>query len=222
MRKITTLSDISPQAANANRHTARGLGALATSIGTDGWIGAITVAADGETFDGSARTEVGVAAGFAEAIVVDSDGSRPVIVRRVDVPTAADPRAKRLSLAANRIAQLNLDLDPAVVLAYADEGVALAGLYADAEIATLRALAAAEAAAAGAPLDPASLWAGMPEYEHEDKTAFQSLVVHFKDQAAVDAFAGLIGQKLTQQTRFVWYPATEIQSYMDKRYAPES
>ena len=147
MRKITTLSDISPQAANANRHTARGLGALATSIGADGWIGAITVAADGETFDGSARTEVGVAAGFAEAIVVDSDGSRPVIVRRVDVPTATDPRAKRLSLAANRIAQLNLDLDPAVVLAYADEGVALAGLYADAEIASLRALAAAEAAA---------------------------------------------------------------------------
>ena len=31
----------------------RGLSALEQSIQADGWIGAITVAADGETFDGS-------------------------------------------------------------------------------------------------------------------------------------------------------------------------
>lgn len=49
---------IRPQRKNANRHTPRGMGLLEGSIEQDGWIGAITTAADGETFDGSARVEV--------------------------------------------------------------------------------------------------------------------------------------------------------------------
>ena len=48
---------IRPQRKNANRHTQRGMQALERSLDQDGWIGAITVAADGETFDGSARVE---------------------------------------------------------------------------------------------------------------------------------------------------------------------
>lgn len=46
--------EIRPQRRNANRHTERGMAALEQSIDQDGWIGAITVAADGETFGGSA------------------------------------------------------------------------------------------------------------------------------------------------------------------------
>jgi hypothetical protein len=114
-KAVKSLADIRPQKLNANRHTARGMGALEESIKKDGWVGAITIAADGETFDGSARTEVGVAARFQDAIVVDSDGSKPVVVRRVDIPTANDPRAKRLGLSANRVAELNLDFNPTVI-----------------------------------------------------------------------------------------------------------
>lgn len=55
-KKVT---DFQPQRHNTNRHTQRGMNALEKSIEKDGWIGAITVAADGETFDGSARIEVG-------------------------------------------------------------------------------------------------------------------------------------------------------------------
>lgn len=54
------LTSFLPQKKNANRHTARGMGALEHSIRQDGWIGAITVARDGETFDGSARIEIGI------------------------------------------------------------------------------------------------------------------------------------------------------------------
>jgi hypothetical protein len=109
------LTDIRPQAQNANAHTPQGLKALETSIQADGWIGAITTAADGETFDGSARVEVGVGAGFEDAIIVESDGSRPVIVRRTDIPTADDPRARRLGLMANRVPELNLAWDSAAL-----------------------------------------------------------------------------------------------------------
>jgi ParB-like chromosome segregation protein Spo0J len=64
-------------------------------------------------------------------------------------------------------------------------------------------------------------WKDMPEFTQEDKTAFRSIPVHFKDQAAVDAFAALIGQKITDKTRFVWFPEIEIETYADKRYAAE-
>lgn len=113
-KQITSLADCSPQKQNANRHTPRGMGMLDGSIGQDGWIGAVTVATNGETFDGSARVEIG-APQFPDAIVVHTDGSKPLIHVRDDIPTAKDPRAKRLGLAANRIASVNLDFDPIVL-----------------------------------------------------------------------------------------------------------
>ncbi len=67
-------------------------------------------------------------------------------------------------------------------------------------------------------LDPNDEWEGMPEFEQKDKTAFQTIAVHLKDQEAVDAFAELIGQRITRRTRFIWYPQTEIETYADKRY----
>jgi hypothetical protein len=135
------LDTFKPQRRNANRHTQRGLGALETSIQKDGWIGAITVAADGETFDGSARIEVGASTGFDDVIVVESDGTKPIVHRRIDIPTADDPRAKRLGLAANRVAALNLDFDPAVILADLDAGLDLSSLWNEGEIEALIAAA---------------------------------------------------------------------------------
>jgi hypothetical protein len=122
--------EIKPQARNANRHTQRGMQALETSLAQDGWIGAITVAADGETFDGSARVEKTAENGMLDgAIVVDSDGSRPIVVRRIDIPTATDERAVRLGIAANRVASLNLEWEPDVLAGIADSGVDLGSLF---------------------------------------------------------------------------------------------
>lgn len=66
--------------------------------------------------------------------------------------------------------------------------------------------------------DPDVHWQGMPTFDTVDKTAFRSLTLHFKDQAAVDAFAKKIDQKITDKTRFVWFPEIEIETYADKRY----
>lgn len=123
------MSEIRPQVKNANRHTARGMQALEKSIEQDGWIGAITVAADGETFDGSARVEKTAENGMLEeAITIDIDGTKPVILRRVDIPTADDPRAKRLGVAANRVAALNLEWEPDVLAELAKD-IDLSGLF---------------------------------------------------------------------------------------------
>jgi DNA methylase len=149
------MSEIRPQARNANRHTQRGMQALETSIATDGWIGAITVAADGETFDGSARVEKTAENGMLdEAIVVDSDGTRPIVVRRTDIPTATDPRAVRLGVAANRVAALNLEWEPDILAGIADSGVDLGALFTADEWADVTLPALPEAGAGGDDFDP--------------------------------------------------------------------
>ena len=111
--------------------------ALERSLEQDGWIGAITVAADGETFDGSARVEKTAENGMLDdPIVLDIDGTRPVILRRTDIPTATDPRAKRLGLAANRVASLNLEWEPGVLAELAGD-VDLSALFYPDELAEL-------------------------------------------------------------------------------------
>lgn len=73
----------------------------------------------------------------------------------------------------------------------------------------------------GEEIDPLEHWGGMPEFKSKDKTAFRSLVVHFKTQADVDAFAETVKHKITPKTRFLWFPEIEIETYADKRYAAE-
>jgi len=117
-----TYKKFRPQRVNTNKHTERGMALLEKSIQKDGWIGAITVAADGETFDGSARLEtVGAVMGESEPIVVDVDGTRPVILRRTDIESVDDPRAKRLAVAANAIASADWNPDGPLLAALAAE-----------------------------------------------------------------------------------------------------
>lgn len=114
------VADYRPARRNANKHTARGLGALQQSVQTDGWIGAMTAAADGEMIAGSARIET-VAQVFgtdAEPIVVETDGTRPVLVVRTDIPTADDKRAQRLALADNRVQEMDLTWDVEVLAGF--------------------------------------------------------------------------------------------------------
>jgi hypothetical protein len=132
------LSDFTPQVKNANKHTQRGLGLLDKSIVENGWIGGVTVANDGECFDGSARLET-VFTRFGEdvePIIVESDGTRPIIVKRTDIPNADSPKAKKLAIAANRIAQVDLDWD-ADILAEIAEDIDISDLFFEDELAAI-------------------------------------------------------------------------------------
>ena len=132
------LSDFRTQERNLNKHRPRGMGMLDNVIAKDGWQGAITTAANGETFAGSARLEVAQErfGDESEPIVFDIDGTRPVILRRVDIPTADDPRAIRLGIADNRISELNYDLDIDLLQETA-QIIDISDLYFDDELAKL-------------------------------------------------------------------------------------
>jgi hypothetical protein len=134
------LSDFRTQERNLNKHRPRGMGMLDNVIAKDGWQGAITTAANGETFAGSARLEVAQErfGDQSEPIVFDIDGTRPVILRRVDIPTADDPRAIRLGIADNRISEVNYDLDIDLLQETA-QIIDISDLYFDDELAKLAA-----------------------------------------------------------------------------------
>ena len=132
------LSDFQTQKRNLNKHRPRAMGMLDNIISKEGWIGAITVANDGETFAGSARLETAQErfGDESEPIVFDIDGTRPVILRRTDIPTADDPRAIRLGIADNRISELNYDPDIELLSAIAEE-VDISDMYFEDELAAL-------------------------------------------------------------------------------------
>ena len=111
---MAKLQDFKPQRKNANKHTPRGSGMVNNSMKQDGYSGeAMVAAADREMFIGSNRHEqaLDVFGPDVEPIIVESDGTRPVIVVRTDIPNADDPRAVRLGHGSNRTAQVSYNPD---------------------------------------------------------------------------------------------------------------
>jgi ParB-like chromosome segregation protein Spo0J len=49
-------------------------------------------------------------------------------------------------------------------------------------------------------------WSGMPDFSETTDKPFRTIVVHFADQAAVDAFARATNQSITDKTKYLWYP----------------
>lgn len=65
-------------------------------------------------------------------------------------------------------------------------------------------------------------WVGMPEFIQEDLTPWKQIIVSFEDYGDIQSFSKLIGQKLTSDTRSIWFPEAEIGRYKNKRYIDES
>jgi hypothetical protein len=61
-------------------------------------------------------------------------------------------------------------------------------------------------------------WKGMPEFVQEDLAPVKTIYVHFETKEDYQAFAALVGQSLTMNTRSIWYPEAEIGRTFNKRY----
>jgi len=198
------LSDFTKQTNNVNRHKPRGMGMLDSVIAKDGWQSAITVANDNQVFAGSARLEVAQErfGDESEPIVFDIDGTRPVILRRTDIPSADDPRAIRLGIADNRISEINYDPDIELLSAIAESDLDISDMYFDDELA---ALIASDDEGEEGTNDPNEVWQGMPEF-NGDPLAVKTLHIHFESIDDYYQFAELIEQKITDKTKSIWFP----------------
>ena len=60
--------------------------------------------------------------------VIETDGQELVVVRRRDLRLASDPQARALAIADNRVGELDLDWDPAILQQLQADGLDL-GLF---------------------------------------------------------------------------------------------
>lgn len=67
------------------------------------------------------------------------------------------------------------------------------------------------------PDNPADHWEGMPDFNQEDKNGFR-MIVHFETEADMQNFATLVGQKITEKTKFIWFPEHHRDQVADKAY----
>ena len=64
-------------------------------------------------------------------------------------------------------------------------------------------------------------WQGMPEFDQHDNSPIK-LVVNFETREDVNHFASVIGQVITEKTRYVFFPEKEIRKPRLNRYAPNN
>lgn len=67
-------------------------------------------------------------------------------------------------------------------------------------------------------LDWQKEWRGMPEFIQNDLTPWKTVYVHFEDIEAIRAFAKLVEQPVTTETRSLWYPKADIGHIANKRW----
>src|SRR5215204_4732154 len=193
------IDSLIPYARNARTHTEEQVKQIAASIREWGWTMPVLIDDQGQIIAGHGRVLAARLLGIAEV---------PVIVAR----DWSEPQKQAYVIADNKLT-LNSGWDEKLLRLEASElkalgfDLSLVG-FSDLDLGTLF----------GTPVKPGDEWTGMPEFDHQDKTAFRSIVVHFADQAAVDDFAKAIGQNVTDKTRFVWYPPAAIERYVDKQY----
>ena len=65
-------------------------------------------------------------------------------------------------------------------------------------------------------------WNNMPEFVQDDLTSHRKIIVHFRNDADVEAFAKLIEQKITPKQKSLWCPYMPPRRYAHLIYDDES
>mgnify|MGYP006318843619 FL=1 len=114
MSKKIKLSSITPDDKNNNKHTAYGMDLLEKSVNKVGIIESITVSNDDKIISGNARHEV-IGKNFEkEALVIETDGTQPIIIKRTDIESDTK-QFYEASILANTTAKKNIDFDMEVI-----------------------------------------------------------------------------------------------------------
>ena len=124
---IQNVADLRPDPCNANLGTERGVAALARSLEAYGAGCAVLIDRHGVIIAGNKTVEQARRLNLP-LHVVKTDGQHLIAVQREDLDLRRDPRARALALADNRVGELDLDWDPAILQQLQADGLDL-GLF---------------------------------------------------------------------------------------------
>lgn len=61
-------------------------------------------------------------------------------------------------------------------------------------------------------------WIEMPEFIQDNQLATKKIIVNFKNQEDIKKFSTLICQKITEKTKYIWFPEEKKLSQKDHIY----
>jgi hypothetical protein len=131
--KIIKLSELIPDPNNANRGTPRGRGMLEKSLQKLGAGRSILVDKNNVAIAGNKTLETAVESGFEDAIIVESDGTKLVVVRHTDLDMTTDAKAQELAIADNRVGEVSLKWDTEILIEL-DEEIDLGDWFVEGEL----------------------------------------------------------------------------------------
>lgn len=164
IKEIKSLADLTQDDKNANKGTVRGEAMLDASVNEHGAAEAVVVDKSGKIIGGNKRTKSFIKAGLNDPIVVQSDGSRPVVIQRTDLDMDKDPEARELGVMLNRSGEVSLSWDAQTLQRLEAGGVDLSKAFDPTELSSIIALSEANAAAA------ANSVAAPPDFPAFDET----------------------------------------------------
>lgn len=113
MKKIK-ISDFIQDTKNHNKHTEEGMALLENSIHKVGVIESITISNDNHIISGNARQETMDRILNTEPIVIETDGTRPIILKRTDIESDTK-QFYEASILANTTSKKNINIDEVVI-----------------------------------------------------------------------------------------------------------
>lgn len=141
-KAITKITDLIPDEQNANKGTERGGALLESSLRKLGAGRSVLADRNGRIIAGNKTVERAVDVGLDDVIVVQSDGTKLIVVQRTDLDLSKDKRARELATLDNRVGQLDLDWNVEQLLAMKNDGFDLAELgFAEKELGIFNATA---------------------------------------------------------------------------------
>jgi len=69
--------------------------------------------------------------------------------------------------------------------------------------------------------DPKAEWKEMPEFDQKDVSAVKKLIVNFESLDDVESFASVVGQNITDKTKYIWWPEKIKNVLVDQAYVSE-
>ena len=108
--KTVKISELTPDDINANKGTPRGSAMLEKSLREYGAGRSVLVDKAGRIIAGNKTIEAAGSIGLDDAVMVETDGTRVVIVKRTDLDLDS-PQGRGLAIADNRVAEVGLDWD---------------------------------------------------------------------------------------------------------------
>ena len=115
MSKIIKISNLKQDNKNFNKHTDAGMELLGNSIDKVGVIESFTVSLDDKIITGNARQEKMLEKfGDVEPILIETDGQRPIVIKRIDIKSETK-EFYEAALLANTVSKNNINFNDSMI-----------------------------------------------------------------------------------------------------------